>query len=1138
MNFTPEQHAAITSSSRRLCVTAGAGSGKTRVLIEHILHLLETRAAGLDEIIAITFTEMAAAEMKERLRRGCRERMRQPKAQSDTHEYNFWRDLERRAETARISTIHAFCGSILRENALLRGLDPDFSVLTEPESQLLLNDVTISTLNQLLETDDAAALNVCAEFGLQGTVKMVVKAVNARGLLNDLNPMFERPGKNALSRHLELIELGNENVLLLLRFSPKLQTFLKKLNDFDGVALEKTDKRECIRVEMIDAINRILAARDAATVLDSLTTIAEVKASGTRAKNWPSKEIHELVKDLEDAVREFAKKNISPEVDEEWEAHCATLSFEFHGIYRKVATAYHTAKVERNALDFNDYILHAHELLREFSAQGTLPISLTGIRFLLLDEFQDTDRAQYEITLALTTAANSPKVFIVGDAKQSIYGWRGADVSVFKEAQEAGGEAPIRLATSFRALPDVMNFVNHFFAASELLRQVEPDYVPMATHRQALNETRVEFILTPPETGAKALDYRRNEGQLLAHRIKTLCGPGGITVDRDGEMLPATYGNVAILLRSTSNLHLYTDALQEADIPYVVASGGGFFRLQEFVDFHNLLSLVIDPWDELALLAFLRGPMVCLSDDALVQLCKKKPLSRVFHEGGEALDDLQKERLNEARSVLSELREARWRPLQDFLRHALARTGFEAILLAQFMGEQKAANVRKMVDLAGDFSRLRPPMLDDFVLYTQQLSERGIRETDAAMPESTTGAVRIMTIHGAKGLEFPIVAIGDMSAGRGGQQSDDAVYHREYGAGLRPKNDDGESRASRLHKIICETEKAETLAESARLLYVAMTRARDYVLLSGSPGARDFKGSWLNHFDEVYGICDRGDAEILSASDFAKENAPNEILGWSARVTVAAEEQAAESDRDATFESLMGDHGITREEMERWIQPVQPSTSRRTFTVTELAGGHEREGAGVLPGETRDPKPAAHVDPLLRGTAVHRFFELWRLDALASDVLDAVVREMTSRPKLQEQLRQALRPLIESLDNSPLAQRIAADTDAQREVSFFLRLSEALIEGKVDVVLSDGVIVDYKTGSARGNSHGAYEMQVRLYTAARRALKLPVPAAFLFYVDTGEAREVDISDDRLDEALARAESAIARVMHPAARAAF
>ncbi|MCL4217871.1 MAG: PD-(D/E)XK nuclease family protein, partial [Candidatus Hydrogenedentes bacterium] len=165
------------------------------------------------------------------------------------------------------------------------------------------------------------------------------------------------------------------------------------------------------------------------------------------------------------------------------------------------------------------------------------------------------------------------------------------------------------------------------------------------------------------------------------------------------------------------------------------------------------------------------------------------------------------------------------------------------------------------------------------------------------------------------------------------------------------------------------------------------------------------------------------------------------------------------------------------------------------------------------------------------------FFELWRVDALASDVLDAVVREMTSLPKLQEHLRQALQPLIESLDRSPLAQRIAADQKAEREVPFFLRVSNASVEGKVDVVLSDGAIVDYKTGSAKGNSHIAYEMQVRLYAAARRALKLPVPAAYLYYVDTGEAREVDISEAQLDEALAQAESAIVRAMHPASHAA-
>lgn len=1105
MKRTPEQLEAITTVGASLCVDAAAGSGKTSVLVERILHIIDQRLADLDQIVAITFTDNAASEMKDRLRRECRRRA----PQDDPQAMSFWRDIERRVETARISTIHGFCARLLRENALALGLDPDFTVLSEPESLLLRNQAITDGLNELLDQGEPAALRVVAEYGLRDVrvmlEHMLKEAVSLMRLGRELP--FDDPGQ----LHERFIALAQECFERRLRdfaHSRETREALEELRTFEGRCKQAKDPREKLRLVMIGSLQSIIDGALAPHEMEErLRRIQEVEVKGHKKANWESPDCVERLKSLQDGVKGKVKALLEFCGDDVMASACAAMTCDAFKVFRHLEAYHRQLREDRYGLNFDDLIhmtldaLENHQEVRRRTAQD--------MRFLLIDEFQDTDSIQYQIATLLCNERGGPQLFIVGDAKQSIYFFRGAEVEVFAKARRTARQT-ITLATNFRSLPDVIAFINDFFSRSRLLKAVESPYSPMTAHREPCSQSRIEFLIPPPLEKALMADYRSQEANMVAARIADMCGGGEGAVfvqDATGQgMRKADYSDVAILLRSLTGVYQYERSLREWGIPYTLIAGSGFYMRTEVVDMRNLLALIANPRDEVALLGFLRSPMAGMSDDALVQLKGHDTLASAFHSGKSVEDAKDRRALERGREILRILRDHAELPLPELVRLAVDLTGYEAILLDQFLGTQKASNVRKLLDLAYSFSGERTPRVRDFVRYLDEVTAREIREGEASLSSESLGTVTIMTVHKAKGLEFPIVFLPDQSRSKRQNDSLPIAVDRRLGMVAKVADADGKLVGSALHGHITRLRSEREFEEEARILYVGMTRARDWLILSGAPDPK--KSTSFSEFENLYGLGDCGDGDVIEGE------------GWMATVRRALPNppQGFESKRKKVM-AVPGDLSRRIEPMEAEVSAPSMLSTTRLLNLLQ-----ESVPAGATPVATRS---SGGIAPALRGDMLHLMFQRWDFRSPLPELASEVCRELCPSIRLRSTVIRDLVQVGESFRQTALGRELAGRGRLLREVPFHLRLGEVLLTGSIDAVLDDGTIIDYKTGERRGKTLERYVLQVQLYAAAHRRLRgaLP-PRAYLVYVDAGETVEVDVSAQAIEAAVARACEAI------------
>ena len=1105
--LTPEQQRAVEARGKIVCVDAGAGSGKTRVLVQRVIELIERDKVPLGQIAAITFTDKAAGEMKERLRRACRE-----KAPEDNPDrLSFWRRIERQVDTSRISTIHTFCSALLRENALSLQIDPDFAVLTDAESKLLHNDVVTSTLHDLLDEEDPLARLAAEEYGVYGLTSVLHGLLYKRTLAARLDggAAAEAIAADWARR---VPEICDELLQAACR-SRDVRRFIRALERCGGACTDPADKREQVRVNLLGYLHKLAEVPAPSVIREIVAQIASMRAdTGKKVKgeliNWTDLDAYEEIKDVLNAVKPYFKNKTLDAPDPECEARSAEITAAILHVYREVAEALGKEKRARNALDFDDLIARAAEVLRDDTKGGDSVRERTarGLRHVLIDEFQDTDGVQYEIARLLCDAPDGPDLFIVGDAKQSIYYFRGAEVDVFRDARgDARAVHPMR--GNFRTTPPVLEFVNEFFADSGLLAAVESPFQPLEPRRTAIDGPCIEFLVPPGRDEKTKIDeYREDEARMIAARLDAVRA-GTLGVIDGGTARPARFGDVAILLRSLSNVHLYERALREADIPYTLVAGRGFYERQEIADLRNLLAVLADPCDEMALTAFLRGPVAALTDDALVALAggvgAPRGVLAGFNSDAALIDPEQDARLRRARSLIAMLRAQSERPLHELLQAVFDASALEAIALRQFMGAQRAGNLRKAALLAESFSGAQPPGLRAFVRYLDEMAAHEVREGEAAPNADDRDNVTIMTVHKAKGLEFPIVFIAD--AARGAQPGGDGkvAMHKRLGIAAKVSGPDGEWAAPAMYKAIEAVRNDEELAEQARVLYVAMTRARDHLFVSGAPCKLD-GNSWLAEFERQYAVSTRRDGETFSGN------------GWQAAVRRAVPGTAAI--RSAMVNRIDAD--IDR--IKRRIGPVVlPSRPRTSVAVTHVIKALHPVQPPHEPRATERPVP--RIAARTRGTLVHAFLEQWNFAGDPGAAIDSVLRTEPLDDTDANALRADMQRIAERVRASALGARMAQSTDRAREVDFMLRVDAHVVRGTLDLVLDGNTIIDFKTGEPSQSDLAEYETQLRIYAAALQSLTgAQTPEAYLVLLDSvGElVRAVDCSQPAIDRTAA------------------
>ena len=829
-DLTDEQRRAVHHRGTSVVLASGAGCGKTHVLTRRYVSHLVADGAEVAQVVAITFTDRAAREMRDRIR-GEVEKLPDP-----------GRHL-RALDSAPITTIHGFCTTLLRQFAVPAGLDPGFEVLDDVLSANIRTEALQASLRGLLEVpadpdSPAAALReLVVLFGWPA----VVEAVD--GLLLSVDrPAWSRWLNRSTDDIAEEWVRQTRRDLLpgwveyLAAASPKIAPCLGLLDRLRGGSPAVALKRDRLLAE----VPGLHAAADLAGAVEELCGLAKVQ--GTSKKDWPDERLYDAVKDAFTAFREDLPKKLAVFTGApENAAAAARVGQHFLRVASVADDAYALRKRRAGVLDFQDLLVLARDLLRD---RADVRAAVRGrFRFVLLDELQDTDPVQMELIDLLLGQAGKEhgRLFAVGDHKQSIYRFRGAEVELFRKLRQAAHpDGRQGLTRNYRSRPGVIRFVNALFS-----KRV-PDYEPLEADRpDADGGASVEFLWSVLEEVGKesAAEVRAREAEAIAGRIVELLNdPTPRVADRGGEPRRVERRDIVLLFRSMSHVATYEAALRRHGLDYYLVGGRAFFAQQEVYDLLNLLRAVENPEDAASLVGALRSPFCGLSDEAVFLLAAHPdgPWAGLTDpERVAILPEDQRPAAGRARQWLSDWRALKDRlPLGRLLNTVIAESGYDAALQFEFLGDRKLANLWKLVDLARGFDRSGLFGLPEFVARLADLIARQPREEQAATLPETADVVKLMSIHQAKGLEFRVVVVPDLAAPARGDRHPVARWHRGLGCLVRlpsefeDREDDPPpfpDFADRLGRV------ADQLAdwqEDLRVLYVACTRARDLLVLS------------------------------------------------------------------------------------------------------------------------------------------------------------------------------------------------------------------------------------------------------------------------------------------------------------------
>jgi ATP-dependent helicase/nuclease subunit A len=758
-----EQEAAVEASGL-VFVSAGAGTGKTRVLVERFARAVCDEGVDVESILVITYTERAAGELRGRIRAALLERGRP--------------DLARALDGAWISTIHGFCHRLLRSHPFAAGVDPRFRVLDESQGRVLRSEAFNAALEAFCTEADRERLRLLAVYG----------GANLRRMLVGVYETLRAAGR-ALT-----LELGER---------PTLAARLEELREAARCLADDTGSGDLARGTAAQAL--VVAENEPPP--DRLLDLSDLRLRGERA-----------------ATYEEARRAVEQAALDDVAARDRDLLQE---LLDGFAAAYQEAKDRESALDFEDLQLRARDLLRDNGAiRGREQLRF---RSIMVDEFQDTNRLQCELIDLLSGGPGDRELFFVGDEFQSIYGFRHADVQVFRERRAAAGRV-LPLTQNYRSRPEVLAVVNHLFSGD-----FGNDFQPLAASGDFPDPVfgpPVELLVSDKSSyaGEDKPHWRRAEARAIAQRVRELIDSG-----------VASAGEIVLLFAAGTDAEWYEQELRALGVPTYRALGRGYFGQQQVGDLLAYLRLLHNRYDDQALVSVLASPFVGISNDALVLLRRaapKRPLFVAFERGlpAGALNSRDLQLLRAFRQRYERLTAASPRlSLERLCERIVADHDYDLAVLTQWDGRRRYANLRKLARLARSYDELRGPDIEGFVRFIRDQEAVGARELEAVAEEEGADAVRLLTIHAAKGLEFKVVIVADAGRDKAPPASDEILALSDGRFGFRVADPfTSERKGAFAYETVREARKAEERAERLRLYYVAMTRAVDRLIVSGA----------------------------------------------------------------------------------------------------------------------------------------------------------------------------------------------------------------------------------------------------------------------------------------------------------------
>ncbi len=867
--LTDEQRLAVESIDRNVLVSAGAGSGKTHVLVERYIEILRRQPELMvSNLVAVTYTTKAANEMRSRLKA----RIQELFAASSGEQRTRWMECLAAVDGARIGTIHSLCESVLRAFPVEAAIDPRFEVLSDLERAELLNESFELAIHEVVP-DQSEPYELLLSFPVEQIRTWVNAFIGSILQFHEAEERLVGLTDDQLEAHCrQLMDLQYRRVLDTIRSDMRLPGLFAYLEDHPMPQAEKLDgyRRSVLSLSLpLRNAGPAKAGLDdraqlRRNVLD-LFEVCDLKVGVAGGNSEQAKELRAVIRTLKELIQE-EMQSVPGDVGE-----VDLLSFRLlRGLLtlaKSVLSRYQEAKQAGMRLDFNDLIWAAFQVLVKDGSQARKFFN-ESIAAVLVDEFQDTNRLQAKLISLLS--GERTRLFLIGDDKQSIYKFQGADVSIFNEwrgllgggdvadrpVRFSGGGLLINLSKSFRSHPALVGFVNSVF--ERLFQEASADatapipykarFQPLAPHRQdSSNNERVELVLfdAHDEAGERQSDEaKRVEAQTVAAWIAEKVLRGDSIFDKaSGEERPIKFGNFAVLVQHNREFRTLEDALSAVGIPFVTLAASGFLKRQEIYDLESVLRFLWSPADSHALIGALRSPMFGIGDDLLHSL--------KFEYGGalwSAVKLASRENpggspeLERAARILSTLLElSASAPLSELVRRIITSTNYDIVLMAVPGGKQRSRNLWKLASLAGEYSQLS---IKEFVSVLDDMRELNVKQSNA--PLDAGDSVKLMTIHGSKGLEFPAVALPFLAADIFGKPRK-VLFHREYGVAFDITRDVKDQKPA-LYLASRWLEQDMEKAERKRLLYVAMTRPRDYLAMFmeiGAPNKESFR-KWLS----------------------------------------------------------------------------------------------------------------------------------------------------------------------------------------------------------------------------------------------------------------------------------------------------
>jgi ATP-dependent helicase/nuclease subunit A len=1132
---TPEQSLAIEARGHDVLVEAGAGTGKTGVMVDRYCRLVCDLEVPADAVLAFTFTDKAATELRQRIRTALELRAAEGSQRA--------RELLAAIGGAWVTTIHGFCNRLLAGHPVAAGIDPRFRILDGPEAERAAREAFDDALAEFLAGGDEARERTVAAFEIGG-LRAIVSGVHS--------------------------ELRSRGVAAPRLPEPPLSDPEAAVRRAAEVAVETIDELKPTNSnrELVERAREVLGA-------DGIPSLDELVALRTDSK---AKSMNAYREAIEAAVSGAAEAGEGGDAYR----HIAELL----GLFSR---RYEAVKERREGLDFEDLQLRAVRLLEREEIGNAYR---SRFSHLLVDEFQDTNRLQ----LRLIEALRGPRteLMVVGDELQSIYGFRHADLDVFREqrrAVEASADAiAMDLSGNFRSRPEVIGAVNAIGAkllgdAFHPLRVGAPPHLPeppgdgpavelLLTARDGWDAEGIDLA---PATDADTPPNHLAEARFLAERLRELAESG---VER---------GEMVVLLRAFTHLDAYEDSLERAGLrPYTIG-GRGYWSQQQVADVCALLATIANPLDDQALFGALASPACAAAPDTLWLLRAAAGRRRhVWPAVGQAagldeaeLDDperlaaIPEPELALLRNFVQTVEGLRARAgrlsLSGLIDAAIAETGYDLAVLMRPSGEARFANVRKLMRLAGEFEAREGRDLRGLLDFLASRAEADAEAEAASALEGHDG-VRIMTVHSAKGLEFGVVAVPNLSrrllAGSRLPALTLGHENEQPRIGLQLRRLGAASINLYAHEQLCAETQQREAAEELRLFHVAATRARERLILSGvampQPGRGTQPGTpVIERILDGLGVDRELDSEIAIPAPQPREglDASFEPSRIAVRLNLPSPERATEltvTRREVAAQAAPGEGRAPLLERRPPAVPNRPLSYTAIAAYEECAyrfqmervldlgervrplsgiGGQGTNASDDIAGGTAGPRDEAAA----RGAAVHALLEWSQANEWREPSVDLIGRHATAAGLDPENgiETKLLAPVRAWLGSGLLHERVLATGAVSRaEVPLLLGVPGAVLRGSIDLLVeregAPPLVVDYKTdrlgGSAPAERAARYGTQRGIYALAvaeaRDAAEVEVAYVFLErpddpVVELLDASAMERSRDELAAVIAR-----------------